>query len=67
MSGVNIPHAEEKLVIELTVKEAMALGGGVNFWEHPQLAAQARKKVKSTLEQHLIPGSNRLYYHAIDL
>ncbi|MFD0680575.1 MULTISPECIES: hypothetical protein [unclassified Paenibacillus] len=67
MNKASIPRSDEKLTIELTVKEAMALGSGVNFWGDPLLAAQARKKVRASLEQLLIPGNHRLYYEAIDL
>ena len=49
MSGVKIPQGEEKVTIELSVKEAIALTG-VKFHEQPDLILEARRKVKETLE-----------------
>ena len=49
MSGVKVPQGEEKVMIELSVKEAIALTG-VKFHEQPDLVTSARRKVKETIE-----------------
>jgi len=53
MNSVKIPHGEEKVTIELSVREAIALTG-VKFPEQPELALQARRKVKETLESKVL-------------
>ncbi len=50
MSQVKIPNGEEKIMVELTVKEAMALTG-VRFNSEPKMLFDARKKLKVSLEQ----------------
>jgi hypothetical protein len=50
MSQVKIPHGEEKIMVELTVKEAIALTG-IRFNSEPQIMFDARKKLKESLEQ----------------
>jgi len=37
-----IPFGEQKLVVELSLKEALALSSGAHFRQQPQLAASAR-------------------------
>ena len=49
MTNVAVPHGEEKIVIELTVKEAIALTG-VKFNEQPNLLPNARRKLLETVE-----------------
>jgi len=56
-SEVRIPQGDEKIMVELTVKEAMALGEGVLFHQHRSLKAQARKKIRRELARKLFPGS----------
>jgi hypothetical protein len=46
---VQVPHGEEKITIELTVKEAIALTG-IKFNQQPDLLPSARKKLKASLE-----------------
>jgi hypothetical protein len=48
-SNVMIPHGEEKITIELSVKEALALSG-VKFAHNHELALDARKKVQQSIE-----------------
>jgi hypothetical protein len=50
-SQVKIPKGEEKITVELTVKELIALSGGVRFNGQPDLVLDARKKLKHTLEE----------------
>jgi len=50
---VAIPHGEEKIVIELTVKEAIALTG-IKFNEQPELLPNARKKLKESVEHKML-------------
>lgn len=52
MSQVKIPHGEEKIKVELTVKEAIALTG-VRFNDEPKLKLDAYKKLKETINQKL--------------
>ncbi|PZE20780.1 hypothetical protein CBW46_011510 [Paenibacillus xerothermodurans] len=53
-------------LVELTVKEAMALGSGVSFGAQPLLAAQARRKLRTALEELLIPESPRAQFDMLD-
>jgi hypothetical protein len=48
-SNIMIPHGEEKITIELSVKEALALSG-VKFAHNHELALDARKKVQQSIE-----------------
>jgi hypothetical protein len=67
VSGIFIPQSSEKLNVELSVKEAMALSSGVNFWAQPRLVAQARNKIRVVIERQLIPQSDKLHYEAIEV
>jgi hypothetical protein len=67
MIDLVIPQGSEQLLVELTVKEAMAISSGVNFWAQPELAAQARIKIRGILEHRLIPQSDKLHYEAIEV
>lgn len=51
-SNVMIPHGEEKITIELSVKEALALSG-VRFEHNHELVLDARKKVQQSIENKL--------------
>lgn len=53
MNSVKIPQGEEKVTIELSLKEAIALTG-VKFHEQPELATIARRKVKETIESKVL-------------
>ncbi|WP_243633276.1 hypothetical protein [Paenibacillus xerothermodurans] len=48
------------------MKEAMALGSGVSFGAQPLLAAQARRKLRTALEELLIPESPRAQFDMLD-
>ncbi len=52
MNNVLIPQAEEKITIELSVKEAMALTG-VRFHADHESALDARKKIKDSVDEKL--------------
>ncbi|MFC4776864.1 hypothetical protein ACFO9Q_08730 [Paenibacillus sp. GCM10023252] len=47
-STVKIPHGDDKLNVELTVKEVMALAG-IRFHGNHSLEVSARKKLNSAL------------------
>jgi hypothetical protein len=47
-----IPNGDEKITLELTVKEALALTGA-RFLE-PNVVIDARKKVKETIEEKVL-------------
>lgn len=49
----------EQVTVELSVKEAMALSTGVRFNAEPSLAAEAKRKVRSKVEQHLLSGATQ--------
>jgi hypothetical protein len=51
--GISVPHGEELIRIELTVKEAIALTG-VRFNENPKLLSEARKKVRKSLNSKVL-------------
>jgi len=51
-SNIMIPQGDEKITIELSVKEALALSG-VRFAHNHELAVDARKKVQQSIENKL--------------
>lgn len=50
---VMVPQGNEKITVELTLKEAIALTG-VKFNEQPDLATNARKKLKQSVQSKLL-------------
>ncbi|WP_166541796.1 MULTISPECIES: hypothetical protein [Paenibacillus] len=52
-SNLQIPQGEETILIEMTVKEAMALSGE-KFHSNHQVETEAVKKVKKSLEDRLL-------------
>ncbi|UJF34369.1 hypothetical protein [Paenibacillus hexagrammi] len=58
----------ETVSVELTVKEALALGSGVKFAQNPALSASAKKKVLQSLERKLLPETGKaIDYHFIEV
>ena len=51
-ANVKIPQGEEKIVIELSLKEAIALTG-VRFNNDHDLASDARKKIKESIDEKM--------------
>lgn len=51
-SQFNVNQGSDKVMVELTVSEAMALTG-VRFNQNPQVKAEARRKVHKVLESQL--------------
>jgi hypothetical protein len=51
-SNVLIPQGEDKIIIELSVKEAMALTG-VRFFADHESVLDARKKIKESVDEKL--------------
>jgi hypothetical protein len=49
---VTIPNGEQKITLELTVKEALALTG--TRFLAPNVVLDARKKVKSTIDKQVM-------------
>ncbi|MWC29056.1 hypothetical protein [Paenibacillus sp. MMS18-CY102] len=49
-TGLKIPHGEDKVKVELTVKELMVLAGA-RFPNNHVLEVAARKKLNEVLEQ----------------
>jgi len=49
-SNVMIPKGEEKITVELSLKEAMALSG-VRFNENRELVIDARRKLQQSIEE----------------
>ncbi|WP_274365139.1 hypothetical protein [Paenibacillus thermotolerans] len=48
-----VPRGDEKVTIELTVKEAIALTG-VRFNEQPELLTNAKKKLKQSVDTKVL-------------
>lgn len=44
----------------------MALATGVRFHQQPSIEAEARKKVRATLERELFSGTPKLHYHLLE-
>lgn len=51
--AIAVPRGDEKVTIELTVKEAIALTG-VRFNEQPGLLVNAKKKLKQSVESKVL-------------
>ncbi|MFD0588555.1 hypothetical protein ACFQZE_11120 [Paenibacillus sp. GCM10027627] len=49
MNLTKIPHGDEKVTVELTVKELLALTG-VHFHSNHDVKVSARKKINSVLQ-----------------
>lgn len=62
-----IPNGDDTITVELTVKEAMALSGGIRFRPESKIALNAKKKVQRVLDRKMIPQSDNLHYHSLDL
>jgi hypothetical protein len=62
----SIPHGEDKVTVELTVKEAMALGG-YRFNQDSGLSAHARNQVRKALERTLLTEPGKVDYRDLDL
>jgi hypothetical protein len=66
-SQVRIPQGDDKITVELTVKEAMALSTGVRFNQNRKLKSDAQTKIRLSLEQKLIHDTDKISYQALDL
>jgi len=66
-SGFHFPQGEQKVTIELTLREAMALGEGVQFYGDRELATRARRKIRRELARQLIPGYDRIHYSSLEM
>ncbi len=53
---VNVPKGEEKITVELTVKEALALAG-IRFNNERNLIPEARKKLRHSVDDKLLAGA----------
>ncbi|WP_168121034.1 hypothetical protein [Paenibacillus sp. HB172176] len=49
MNLTKVPHGDEKVTVELTVKELMALSG-LHFYAGHEIRISAKKKLNSVLE-----------------
>ncbi|RAV21171.1 hypothetical protein [Paenibacillus contaminans] len=63
---VHIPQDEQMITVKLSIKEAIALSG-VRFNQQPSLAVDARKKLRKALEHEMLPESDKIHYHALDM
>lgn len=55
---VKIPNGDEKVTVELTRKEMMALAG-IRFHGNHNIEVSARKKLNELLESKIEPGSGQ--------
>ncbi|MDF2722402.1 MAG: hypothetical protein K0Q59_2077 [Paenibacillus sp.] len=60
--ALEIPNGEEKVLVELTIKEAMALSGGIRFRPESKVALSAKKKVQKVLEHKMLPTNDYSSY-----
>ncbi|WP_426451182.1 hypothetical protein ACP26L_03730 [Paenibacillus sp. S-38] len=67
MISLGSPKGEQRIMVELSLKEAMALASGVHFHAQPQIAADARRKVRSKLETSLLPEADKLSYQLLEV
>jgi len=61
-----VRHGEEKVMLELSLKEALALASGVRFNNDLRIAAEARKKVRKTIETMLLPETGKIHYQLLE-
>ncbi|MEY9092715.1 hypothetical protein [Paenibacillus sp. RC84] len=54
-ANLHIPQGDDTILVEMTVKEAMALSGEKFHSDH-KVETEAIKKVKKSLENRLISG-----------
>lgn len=66
-SGITIPKGADTVTVELTVKEAMALGQNVHFSAKSGIEASAKRKVAHSLERKLIPYAAKIDYETLHL
>lgn len=68
MLSLSIPKGEETISVELTVKEAMALGTGVKFASNRKLIVDAKRKLRHQLDHKLISAQDeKIDYHLLKL
>jgi hypothetical protein len=53
---LEIAHGEDRIVVELTLREALALSGDKFLMNH-QLETQALKKLKRSIEKKLLTAA----------
>lgn len=66
-SEFQIPNGDETIMIQLTVKEALALSGGQRFLPKSQVALSAKRKLRRELEHRLLPESEKVHYYTLDV
>jgi hypothetical protein len=58
MNGLQqLSVGDQKVMVELTVNEAMALGLGLRFRPESRVETNARRKVQQAIEQKLIQSA----------
>lgn len=67
MSHLTFPSGNQRLLVELTVKEAWALSTGARFREQPELESAARRKVREKMETVLFSEPPKLEYHLLEM
>ncbi|MFC0214508.1 hypothetical protein ACFFK0_18920 [Paenibacillus chartarius] len=67
--AIKIPHSEDTITIQLTVKEAIALGHHVHFAGDRHIETTAKRKIAQQLEQSLIRStdSSQIDYFALQV
>jgi hypothetical protein len=66
-SNFAIPNGDDTIMVELTVKEALALSSGARFRTQSKLAAAAKLKVRRELEHKLLPESEKIHYSSLEM
>ncbi|MEI7027238.1 hypothetical protein WBG83_16215 [Paenibacillus sp. y28] len=66
MKEITIPNGEQKITVELTLKEALALTGGARYGQQNEVVLNARKKLRRTVEETLIPEHSNIDYHVLE-
>jgi hypothetical protein len=64
-AAITVPQSAETIMVEFTVKEAMALGQHVRFAMDKEAAASAKRKIARTLERKLLPHAAKIDYYAL--
>ncbi|WP_282939548.1 hypothetical protein [Paenibacillus sp. RC67] len=67
MSHLTFPSGNQKMLVELTVKEAWVLSMGAHFRDQPELESAARKKVREKMETILFSPTSKWEYHLLEM
>ncbi|WP_127586451.1 hypothetical protein [Paenibacillus koleovorans] len=66
-NSVQFANGNDKITVELTVKEALALSGGQRFHPSSNVVLSAKKKLQREIDHVLLPEGEKLHFHSLDI